>query len=199
VRFEVLKAAGHKCALCGVSADLKALEVDHILPKNHGGTDAIENLQALCYSCNAAKRDTDATDFRNWDERLSTLENGCAFCELQGAGSARIVESNSLTFVINDSHPVTLGHFLVIPKRHLATAFDLTHAEVTAIWQLTNEFCERLRLEDPKIEGFNIGANAGQVAGQSVFHHHQHVIPRRGGDSQNPRGGVRNLLGPTGY
>ena len=58
-RYEVLKRARYRCELCGVSAEHKALEVDHIIPRNKGGTDDVSNLQALCYSCNATKRDRD--------------------------------------------------------------------------------------------------------------------------------------------
>jgi diadenosine tetraphosphate (Ap4A) HIT family hydrolase len=57
----------------------------------------------------------------------------------------------------------------------------------------------RLRLEDPSILGFNVGINVGEVAGQTVSHAHVHLIPRRVADTDNPRGGVRNLLGPTNY
>jgi predicted restriction endonuclease len=82
LRYEVLKNARFRCALCGTPADEKALEVDHIRPRKHGGGDELSNLQALCYSCNAMKRDRDATDFRNnrtfYDERLV----GCLFCEI---------------------------------------------------------------------------------------------------------------------
>jgi ATP adenylyltransferase len=63
-RYEVLKRAKYRCELCGVSAEHKALEVDHIIPRNKGGSDDESNLQALCYSCNATKRDRDNTDFR---------------------------------------------------------------------------------------------------------------------------------------
>ena len=64
VKYEVLKRASTRCELCGTSNNDRALEVDHIVPRNHGGSDDLANLQALCYSCNAMKRDKDATDFR---------------------------------------------------------------------------------------------------------------------------------------
>lgn len=64
LRYEVLKGAKFRCELCGVPADEKALEVDHIIPRNLGGSDDSSNLQALCYSCNSMKRDRDSTDFR---------------------------------------------------------------------------------------------------------------------------------------
>ena len=65
LRYEVLKRARFRCELCGISADEKALEVDHIVPRNVGGGNDVLNLQALCYSCNATKGDRDSTDFRN--------------------------------------------------------------------------------------------------------------------------------------
>jgi ATP adenylyltransferase len=68
IRYEVLKRARFRCELCGISAEDKALEVDHILPRNHGGQDDLSNFQALCYSCNAMKRDRDDTDFRGMAE-----------------------------------------------------------------------------------------------------------------------------------
>ena len=80
IRYNVLKDAKFRCVLCGVSADTKALEVDHIIPRNKGGTDDISNLQALCYSCNAMKRDKDSTDFRKVRESYEDREEGCLFC-----------------------------------------------------------------------------------------------------------------------
>ena len=64
LRYEVLKRARFRCELCGVSAEVRALEVDHIVPRGRGGTDDPDNLQALCYRCNSMKRDRDTTDFR---------------------------------------------------------------------------------------------------------------------------------------
>jgi ATP adenylyltransferase len=82
LKYEVLKRARFRCELCGVSADEKALEPDHIIPRIHGGSDDISNLQALCYSCNAMKRDRDRTDFRAIRESYSRRESGCLFCEV---------------------------------------------------------------------------------------------------------------------
>jgi 5-methylcytosine-specific restriction endonuclease McrA len=63
IRYEVLRRAGTRCELCGVSNEVKALEVDHIIPRNKGGSDDLSNLQALCYSCKTMKRDRDDNDF----------------------------------------------------------------------------------------------------------------------------------------
>jgi ATP adenylyltransferase len=77
LKYEVLKRARFRCELCEVSADVRALEVDHIVPRVRGGKDDPDNLQALCYSCNSMKRDRDATDFRGVRESYDRREPGC--------------------------------------------------------------------------------------------------------------------------
>src|ERR671912_1000042 len=93
LRYEVLKRARFRCELCGVSADIRALEVDHILPRNRGGGDDISNLQALCYSCNSMKRDRDDTDFRQVRESYEKREEDCPFCQIP---RERIIGENQL-------------------------------------------------------------------------------------------------------
>lgn len=115
-RYEVLKRAKFRCELCGISADQKALEVDHILPRNKGGSDETYNLQALCYSCNASKRDKDDTDFRGVAVEYARRQDGCVFCELS---IDRVVAENELAVAFLDAYPVTEGHTLIIPKRHV--------------------------------------------------------------------------------
>ena len=191
IRYEVLKRAAFHCELCGISAKEKALEVDHILPRNSGGTDDISNLQSLCYSCNAMKRDRDDTDFRDMADSYYDREKGCVFCELP---KERIVEENELAIAFEDGYPVTEGHTLVIPKRHVANYFDLYQPERNAIQQLLEAARERVMKQDSTVTGFNVGNNAGSSAGQTVFHCHTHLIPRRDGDCEDPRGGVRGVI-----
>lgn len=191
LRYEILKRAKFRCELCGISADEKALEVDHIVPRNHQGTDDPSNLQALCYSCNAMKRDRDSTDFRIVAESYAQRETGCIFCEID---TSRIVSQNELAYAVRDAFPVTPLHTLVIPKRHVADYFDLFQPEINAVNALLREVREDVSLADPKITGFNIGANAGQSAGQTILHCHMHLIPRREGDVASPRGGVRGVI-----
>jgi len=138
--------------LCGVSADVKALEVDHILPRNHGGSDDLSNLQALCYSCNAMKRDRDDTDFREIRESYGRREDGCLFCEMP---HDRIIEQNELAYVIWDGFPVTPLHALVIPKRHVATYFDLGQAEVNACNDLLLKTRKLISGKDSAVTGFS--------------------------------------------
>ncbi len=191
LRYDVLKRAKFRCELCGVSADEKALEVDHILPRNQGGSDNEVNLQTLCYSCNAMKRDRDDTDFRGVRDLYQHREKGCIFCELS---ADRVDAENELAFVIRDGFPVTEGHCLIIPKRHISDYFKLFQPELNAIQSLMQEARSNLLRLDPSIDGFNMGVNSGEAAGQTVFHCHVHLIPRRKGDVEEPRGGVRGVL-----
>jgi diadenosine tetraphosphate (Ap4A) HIT family hydrolase len=93
-----------------------------------------------------------------------------------------------------DGFPVTAGHTLVIPRRHVADYFDLSAEEVVACHELTREVRQQVLAGEPEVKAFNVGVNAGVAAGQTVFHCHFHVIPRREGDVADPRGGVRHVL-----
>jgi hypothetical protein len=118
VRYEVLKRAGGRCELCEVSIEERAIEIDHILPRKHGGSDDPSNLQALCFKCNANKGARDATDFRSVREQQFRRVSGCLFCDLP---LDRIIAQNDLAIAIYDGFPVTDLHALVIPKRHAAS------------------------------------------------------------------------------
>lgn len=93
-----------------------------------------------------------------------------------------------------DVFPATKGHTLIIPKRHFSDYFEMTQKEYTATHDLIRIRRKELIERDNKIEGFNIGANAGEVAGQTVGHCHVHLIPRRRGDTPNPRGVIRGAI-----
>lgn len=194
IRYQVLNRAHNRCELCGISSDIKALEVDHIVPKNWNGADDIHNYQALCYSCNANKRDTDDTDFRDRGKVFEGRESYCVFCH---PDREKIAENN-LAYAIKDAFPVSIGHTLIIPKRHFDSYFDITQPELNAVQSIIKELQPKLIQSDPAITGFNIGINQGADAGQTIFHCHIHFIPRRNGDIENPRGGIRNLMGLTG-
>jgi len=191
LRYDVLKQAQFHCELCGVSADIRALEVDHIVPRNVGGSDDASNLQALCYSCNSMKRDRDDTDFRKVRESFNSLVDGCLFCNL---AKERILHENELAVAIRDAFPVTPLHTLVIPKRHVSEIFDLSRPETNACNELLGEAKQQLTASDPEVKGFNVGSNSGETAGQTVQHCHIHLIPRRFGDVPNPAGGIRSVI-----
>ena len=101
---------------------------------------------------------------------------------------------NELAVAFRDGFPVTPLHTLVIPKRHVADYFDLYQPELNAINQLLVKIKSELIITDASITGFNIGINSGQSAGQTIFHYHVHLIPRREGDVEDPRGGVRGVI-----
>lgn len=195
IRYEVLKRAEGRCELCGISKDEKALEVDHIVPKNNGGEDSINNYQALCYSCNSSKRDKDDTDFRNLNTKYEYRSDNCIFCKNL---EQRIILENHLAYAIYDKYAVTKFHSLIIPKRHCDTYFDLTQAEINSINSLLHKLKGLLDSKDGSIKGYNIGINNGESAGQTIMHCHIHLIPRRTGDVINTVGGVRNVIDGKG-
>ncbi len=122
--------------------------------------------------------------------------NNCIFCNLE---KSRVIKANELALAFRDNFPVTKLHTLIVPRRHAKDYFELTQEEVTACNNLINQIRIDLMEEDSSIEGFNIGINAGEVAGQTVFHCHIHLIPRRKGDVENPRGGVRHIIPGKGF
>ena len=198
IRYEVLKRAEFRCELCGISAEEKSLEVDHIHPKSLGGKDDLSNYQSLCYSCNASKGNRDSTDFRDVNTQYYHRVEGCIFCSAQLHDRERIVDENALAYAIRDGFPVTQYHSLFIPKRHVADYLGLTQAEINAINQLIKTQKKLLDETDRAIDGYNVGMNCGESAGQTVFHCHVHLIPRRKGDVESPRGGVRHIIADKG-
>jgi diadenosine tetraphosphate (Ap4A) HIT family hydrolase len=94
---------------------------------------------------------------------------------------------------VPDEFPVTEGHTLVVPRKHVTTIYELAAAEQQGIWKLVAEVRERL-LTGLRPDGFNVGFNDGLAAGQTVEHAHVHVIPRRAGDVPDPRGGIRWVI-----
>lgn len=111
----------------------------------------------------------------------------CPFCTVDGG---RIYLENDVALALPDAFPIAQGHTLVVPKRHIASIFDLTEEEQAALWKLVALVRAKL-WHDLAADGFNIGINDGAAAGQTVMHAHVHIIPRHKGDSPDPRGGVR--------
>ena len=104
----------------------------------------------------------------------------------------RLLESE-IGFVIYDGFPVSEGHCLVVPHRVYANYFDSTKEEIVGLQALVVE-AQKLLREKFSPDGFNVGINCGEAAGQTVPHMHIHVIPRYKGDMDNPRGGVRGVI-----
>ena len=114
----------------------------------------------------------------------------CPFCS---PPSGEVVVKNTLCYARYDRYPVSRGHMLVIPFRHVPDFFSLTDEAKYAIMALADD-CKRVVEETSKPAGYNIGFNVGAAAGQSVMHCHCHFIPRYRGDTDNPRGGIRGII-----
>ena len=117
-----------------------------------------------------------------------SLHHNCPFC-----GDPEIIIENELAFASWDSYPVNNGHCLITPHRHIAEYFQATAEEKAAIWALVDDM-KAIIDKEYQPDGYNLGVNIGEAAGQSVPHIHIHMIPRYWGDVENPRGGVRGVI-----
>ena len=178
------------------------IECHHTKPVSEldaGMTTKISDLVMLCSNCHRMIHRS-----RPWlslNELISKQvpehdhrEDGCLFCDAQTLNRQRIVEENALAYATRDAFPVTEHHTLIIPKRHVMDYFGLTQAEINAIHQLIRSQRKVIDDLDSTVEGYNIGMNCGEIAGQSVWHCHVHFIPRRKGDVEHPKGGVRHVI-----
>lgn len=117
------------------------------------------------------------------------MSSGCIFCRPDRS----VLAESELSLAFLDSFPVSTGHALIVPKRHVVTIWEMTTEEYTDAFNLVRQVKDVLQ-EKYAPQGFNVGVNCGETAGQSVFHAHIHVIPRYTGDVPKPRGGVRNII-----
>tara|TARA_B100001057_G_C22180586_1_gene693054 strand:+ start:157 stop:555 length:399 start_codon:yes stop_codon:yes gene_type:complete len=117
--------------------------------------------------------------------------NPCLFCNIKKSGCAH---ENNLAYASYDSYPVSNLHCLIIPKRHINDYFDLTNEELIACDNIIKIVKTEISKKDQTVVGFNLGTNIGKASGQSIFHCHFHLIPRREGDVENPQGGVRSVI-----
>lgn len=113
----------------------------------------------------------------------------CIFCNPH----REVIAQSKHCLAYLDKFPVTKGHALVVPRRHVVTIWEMTDEEYTDAFFLARNVKEILN-EQFHPDGFNIGVNCGEFAGQSVWHAHIHVMPRYKGDIENPRGGVRHII-----
>ena len=116
-------------------------------------------------------------------------QTDCIFCNPK----REILAQNPHALAFFDTYPVSRGHALIVPRRHAVTIFELSEEELAGCFQLALPLKDVL-LARYSPDGFNVGANCGEAAGQSVWHAHIHVIPRYKGDVPNPRGGVRGVI-----
>ncbi len=117
--------------------------------------------------------------------------NPCLFCNIK---ESELAHHNELAYASYDSYPVSENHCLIIPKRHIKNYFELSKDELIACDDLIRIVKDEIIKRDKTVKGFNLGTNIGKVSGQSIFHCHFHLIPRRQGDVENPQGGVRSVI-----
>jgi len=149
----------------------------------------MKTFKSFAQSATAPSGNKDDTDFTNG--LVESVED-CPFCYENAKD--RIVNEYNSVFAINDGFPVSEGHSLIIPKRHISDYFSLTEVEKRDSDKLTQILRKWISENDSTVTGFNIGVNSGESAGQTIFHCHIHLIPRRDGDTPNPRGGVRGVI-----
>jgi diadenosine tetraphosphate (Ap4A) HIT family hydrolase len=116
----------------------------------------------------------------------------CIFCEIKKTKS-RIILENTYTYAISDQYPVSQGHTLIILKRHFSSLFEASSEEITAIFDLGKQV-QKLLSKQYRPDGYTVGFNDLEAAGQSIPHCHMHIIPRYQGDVKNPRGGIRGVI-----
>ena len=129
-------------------------------------------------------------EYKHYNQTVKTPSE-CVFCNLDSEKELISETATSVAFL--DSFPVNPGHTLIVPKRHVADYFELSIHEQRALWLLVNR-CKTLIQKRFNPDGFNVGINVGEAAGQSIFHVHIHLIPRYKGDVEKPRGGVRGVV-----
>jgi diadenosine tetraphosphate (Ap4A) HIT family hydrolase len=127
---------------------------------------------------------------RNPRDGSTAINQHCPFCADLADGIG--VAANRHAVALNDAHPLTDGHTLIVPRRHSTDLFELTAAELAAVWKLT--VAVRDKLTRGGVIDFNLGANIGTAAGQTVDHAHLHLIPRRPGDVPDPACGIRCVI-----
>ena len=116
--------------------------------------------------------------------------SSCPFCAIP---DERTVADSRFSVAIPDAYPVSPGHTLIVPRRHICSLFSLPREEREDLMDLLETMAERLRQERSP-DGFNIGVNEGGAAGQTITHLHVHLIPRYAGDVPDPRGGIRWIM-----
>lgn len=125
---------------------------------------------------------------------METHKPDCLFCQFaRGDKEVQIIETFTHCFAIKDHYPVSPGHLLIIPKEHTENWFTAREEVRLDMMQALHHLKSRLDLEYHP-QGYNFGANCGEIAGQTVMHLHLHLIPRYKNDMENPRGGIRGVI-----
>jgi diadenosine tetraphosphate (Ap4A) HIT family hydrolase len=124
---------------------------------------------------------------------MGTYDTGSQFCPFCDPSESRVFAQSDLAIALWDGYPVSPGHALIVPRRHVPNWFDASELEQSALLSLVNA-AKPIIEHQFRPDGYNIGINNGAAAGQTVFHLHVHLIPRYSGDVDDPRGGVRHVI-----
>lgn len=166
-------------------------------------TDAMEIVQSLAdTSCLSMQRlektglenKVYTKEYQQYPEVKVEYKPGCLFCQIANQErKANIVGEFKHCYVIKDEYPVSDGHILIIPNHHTENWFTADE-DVRLDMMKAMDFMKQQLDKEYQPHGYNVGANCGEVAGQSVMHLHLHLIPRYKGDMENPKGGVRGVI-----
>ena len=167
-----------------IRSDVVSLDVEPLTAEQSSDIRALATQRIVDFA--------QARGVKLWDRRLGEGVDDCAFCNWETRRDA--VLSVGTVYAIRDRFPVTVEHILVIPKRHEADPFSMSDDEVRDAIEALRRLRASIAYKDPSVSGFNVGANCGTAAGQTVMHAHIHLIPRRSGDVSDPRGGVRGAV-----
>lgn len=126
------------------------------------------------------------------------MDKPCFFCDVQNQKDSQSIAEQGTCFAHYDDFPVSKGHAEIVPKRHVASVFELSSDEWTDVQKLLVEVKNKMGSQFTP-DGYTVGANIGEAAGQTIPHVHIHIIPRYNGDVPNPKGGIRNILANGDY
>ena len=126
------------------------------------------------------------------------MAEGCIFCDMNKEKDREILFYSERLTAIHDAFPVTPGHILIVTKRHASDFFELDELEYRELHGMIRRARDFITNEGHSPDGYNIGMNCGEAAGQTIMHFHCHVIPRYRGDMREPRGGVRHCVAGKG-
>ena len=145
----------------------------------------------LPYKSLVVNKSYELYQYNLYNELPHKKEGKCPFCNL--SHYVEIICETAKCVAFYDGYPVSPGHALIIPKRHVSSYFDLTNHEREAM-NIVLQYVKQKVDERFHPDGYNVGINVGEYAGQSIFHCHMHLIPRYKGDVENPKGGVRGVI-----
>ncbi|MCS6906775.1 MAG: bifunctional class I SAM-dependent methyltransferase/HIT family protein, partial [Anaerolineales bacterium] len=135
-------------------------------------------------------------EYRYYNQLVHSNPHQCPFCSPEP--ERELLTESATAYALLDKYPVSPGHSLVIPKKHLSDYFELSTHTKTALWIMVERVKDILK-ERFYPDGFNVGFNVGEAAGQTIPHVHLHIIPRYQGDVENPRGGIRHVIPSKGF